>query len=178
MPAHLTEGRDMIQAIDRIVGYIEVAVIVLCLGSAAALSVFQVASRYFFNTSISSLEEIAVYCVVVSIFLGMSRADRFRQNVTVDILHNALPERSADLLWRISDIILCGVAFALAYYTAAAVQFSHMIGEKSVSSLGAPIWPIMVVIPVAFTLVGLRAGARAMGLLNAQSEPDTAGSLE
>lgn len=178
MPAQLAQGKDMIQAIDKAVGYIEVAVIVLCLGSAAALSVFQVASRYLFNTSISSLEEIAVYCVVVSVFLGMSRADRFRQNVTVDILHKALPERFADLLWRISDIILCGVALVLAYYTAAAVQFSHMIGEISVSSLGASIWPIMAVIPVAFILVGLRAGARAIGLLNAQTEPDTARSVE
>lgn len=163
---HLPTGRvsatrRMVTQIDHALGMAEASLIVLLLAGAAVLNFSQVAARYVFGFSASSLEEISVYLIVWMVFVGMAHADRLERNISLDIVHSCLPDRATDRLWRVADILIATTSGLLAWYAIQAVQFSHMIGEESVSRLSAPIWIVMLVIPVCFAIVACRAMARA-----------------
>ena len=153
----------LLKTLDRLLCKIETITIVLALGVASTLNVCQVIARYFFNISFNTFDETSVYLMISLVFIGMARADNLNQNISVDIIHSILSESSAKKLRRISDGLLCAIAFLLAYFTFYSLIFSRMIGETSVSSLGIQIWPIMAVIPVSFFVVGMRAGFRVLG---------------
>lgn len=155
-----------LKKIDCLLGRIEEIAIALALGVASLLSVFQVGARYLFNLSFNTFDEISVYLMISVIFIGLVRADALRENISVDILHSLLSKSTARKLFRISDGLLCVIAFSLTYFTADSVMFSKMIGETSVSSLGVMIWPIMAVMPISFCIVGIRAGLRSLEILN------------
>ena len=151
---------------DQFLGKFEVIAIGLALGIASLLNVIQVVARYFFNVSFNTFDEISVYLMISVVFIGMARADSLKQNISVDIAHSILGKRTARKLHRVSDALLCVIAFLLMYFTFDSVLFSKMIGESSVSSLGIAIWPIMAVMPASFLLVGIRAGLRSFGISN------------
>ena len=167
----------VLKKISRLLGRIEVIAIGLALGIASLLNVIQVVARYFFNVSFNTFDEISVYLMISVVFIGMARADSLNQNISVDIVLSILGAGAAKKLRRISDGLLCIIAFSLAYFTFDSVIFSKMIGESSVSSLGMAIWPIMAVIPTSFFVVGIRAGLRSFEIYHEyQDEQREAGA--
>lgn len=155
-------AKRMIDSFDHALGFLESVLIVGLLSVAVILNFAQITARYVFGFSASSLEEISVYLIVWMVFVGVVHADRLSQNISLDIVYNYVTDGAKRTLWRFCDALLAVTAFALAAYGLEAVAFSHMIGETSVSKLSAPIWVIMVVIPVSFALIGLRAAVRAV----------------
>ena len=155
-----------LKKIDYFLEKIEEIAIAVALGIASLLNVFQVGARYLFNISFNTFDEISVYLMITVVFIGVVRADALRENISVDILHSFLSKTTAGMLYRISDGLLCAIAFSLAYFTADSVIFSKMIGETSVSSLGVMIWPIMTVMPISFCIVGIRSGLRSFEILD------------
>ena len=151
-----------VDMIDRGFAALEGFLIVALLSFAAILNFSQVPARYLFGLSFSSAEEVSVFCMLWAVFIGMARAERLGQNISIDILHNFLSEERRRVLWRFSDFLLAVIAFFLAWHAIEAVAFSHMIGERSVSKLGAPIWVVMLVIPATFFMVGARAALRCL----------------
>ena len=150
--------------LDKCLAKFEIAAVVILLATAAVLNFIQVVARYFLNLSFNALEEISVYFIIALVFVGLMRADRNRQNISIDIIHNYLSPSAANILWTIADGFLCITALSLAYFTSQSVIFSHMIGETSVSSLGFPIWLVMVVMPPCFLIIGIRAALRVCGV--------------
>lgn len=151
-----------VDLVDRGFAGFEGFLIFILLSAAAVLNFSQVPARYLFGLSFSSAEEISVFLMLWMVFVGMARADRLGQNISIDIVHNFLSEKPRQMLWRISDVLLTGIAFVIAWHAADAVAFSHMLGERSVSKLAAPIWLPMTIIPVTFAVVGVRAMLRAI----------------
>ena len=151
--------------LDKCLAKLEIAAVVIFLATAAILNFVQVVARYVFDLSFNTLEEISVYFIIALVFIGLIRADRNRQNISIDILHNYLSPSVAKVLWRIADCLLCITALSLAYYTSQSVIFSYMIGETSVSSLGFPIWLVMIVMPPCFLIIGIRAALRILGIV-------------
>jgi len=147
--------------VDRGFASFENLLIFTLLSVAAALNFSQVPARYLFGLSFSSAEEISVFLMLWMVLVGMVRADRLGQNISIDILHNFLSEKPRQILWRFSDALLACIAFVIAWHAVDAVVFAHMIGERSVSKLAAPIWLPMMIIPSAFTIVGVRALLRS-----------------
>jgi TRAP-type C4-dicarboxylate transport system permease small subunit len=149
---------------------VEAVAIASLLSVAAALHCSQVFSRYMFSKSFSSIDEISIYMVIAMVFLGTSRADALRQNISIDIVHNLLSEEKALTLWKISDFFLLIVSFMMGVFSTKSVLFSLSINETSVSSLGVVIWPIMAVIPMSFFLVSLRSLGRLTGIIDTKTE--------
>lgn len=148
--------------IDHALGMAEAGLIVMLLSAAAILNFSQVAARYVFGVSASSLEEISVYLIMWMVFVGMVHADRLERNIALDLVHSYIPEKAGDTLWRIADAMLAVTAAILAYFAIDAVMFSQMLGEESVSRLSAPIWIIMLVMPFCFAIVCVRAAVRVL----------------
>ena len=108
--------------------------------------------------------------VIAMVFIGTSRADAFRQNISIDIIHTLLSKEKALTLWKISDFFLLTISFLMGIFSTKSVLFSYSINETSVSSLGVIIWPIMAVIPVSFFLVSVRSLGRLTGVIGIKTE--------
>ncbi|MEM9223097.1 MAG: TRAP transporter small permease [Pseudomonadota bacterium] len=153
--------RAFVSSAGRVAAVIETAFLAVSLGGAAVLAIFLILFRNVVNVSYNAMEEIAVYLVLWMVFVGMAAAERTRSNIAIDILSHALPPRAAAVLQRIADSLTAILAAVLTWASYDAVMFSRMINERAVSTLEIKIWPLMAIMPVAFGLVTLRAGARA-----------------
>ena len=160
----------MITFFEQWLSRVEAVAIASLLSTAAALHCSQVFSRYVFSKSFSSIDEISIYMVIAMVFLGTSRADAFRQNISIDIIHTLLSNEKALTLWKISDFFLLTISFFMGVFSTKSVLFSYSINETSVSSLGVIIWPIMAIIPVSFFLVSLRSLGRLTGVIDIKTE--------
>ena len=155
-----------LKKIDYFLGKIEEIAIAIALGIASLLNVFQVGSRYLFNVSFNTFDEISVYLMISVVFIGVVRADALKRNISNRYSHSFLSKNhSKNALWNFRRLTMC-YRFSLAYFTADSVIFSKMIGETSVSSLGVMIWPIMAVMPISFSIVGIRSGLRSLEILD------------
>ena len=124
---------DTLCFLDKCLAKFEIAAVVILLATAAVLNFIQVVARYFLNLSFNALEEISVYFIIALVFVGLMRADRNRQNISIDIIHNYLSPSAANILWTIADGFLCITALSLAYFTSQSVIFSHIHFTKIVT---------------------------------------------
>ena len=87
----------------------------LCLTMMACCVMLQVVLRYAFSAAAPWAEEIAVYSMIGSVYLGACLATRERAHIRISLLYNMLPERpravmvvAADLMW----LVFLGVVFS------------------------------------------------------------------
>lgn len=147
---------------DRGLAFAELTLIAAFMAVAAVLNFVPVVARYVLNLSASKLEEISVYLIVWVIFVGAVHADRMGQHISLDLVYSMISDRWRKRLWRVADFLLALTAFILACRSLEAVMFSRMIGETSVSTLAAPIWIVMSIMPVAFLMIAVRSLLRAI----------------
>ncbi|MEM6849449.1 MAG: TRAP transporter small permease [Pseudomonadota bacterium] len=154
--------RAIVSKTERVAAAIVTSFLAVSIGGAALLALSLIVFRNLINVSYNALEEISVYLILWMVFVGMAAAERTRSNISIDILSHALPPRSAAILQRIADALTALLALVLTWAAYDAVMFSRMINERAVSSLEVKIWPLMAIMPVAFALVAVRSGARAL----------------
>lgn len=161
-PGGWERTRAAVVSLDRGLAFAELTLIATFITLAAVLNFAPVVARYVLNLSASKLEEISVYLVVWVIFIGAAHADRIGQHISLDLVYSVISDRWRKRLWRVADFLLALTAFVLAYRSFEAVMFSKMIGETSVSTLAAPIWIIMSVMPAAFLMIAVRSLVRTI----------------
>lgn len=153
--------RQTFARIDLALSWVESALMFLLLGVSAVFNFIQVVGRYLFGASFSSLQEVSVYLIVWMVFVGIVHADRYGRAISLDLLYNYMSPTGQKLLWRICDALLALTALALCYSAYESTVFSRMIGEISVSRLAAPIWLVMIILPISFLALAIRAAIRA-----------------
>jgi TRAP-type C4-dicarboxylate transport system permease small subunit len=134
----------------------------LLLMGAALLSAAQVAERYGVRVPASAFEEVSIYLLIGVVFIGMLRADRTSQHISLDLLYQVLPPRAKRVCARLRDAVLATVAGLMAWLSVKAVLFSYDIGERSISMLSVPIWLASLVMPVGFVVLTVMAARRAI----------------
>jgi TRAP-type C4-dicarboxylate transport system permease small subunit len=85
-----------------------------CLAIMAAMVSYEVVVRYFFNMPTIWSEELSIYCMLGSSFLGGAHLLKKDGHIRVDMLINSLPPRKAmalHLTTSLLGILLFGVAF-------------------------------------------------------------------
>ena len=73
-----------------------------------ACVVAQFFTRYVLNNSLAWTEEIAIYALVVVVFLGSSLCVRASRHIQVDFLYRYLPKSAGRLLSTLVDIVRIG----------------------------------------------------------------------
>jgi TRAP-type C4-dicarboxylate transport system permease small subunit len=166
--------RRLLTRIDRAVARVDTLLVGACLMAAVALNVALVVGRLAFNYSANAMEELSVYAVIWMVFLGMLVADRQGTHINIDLLYHFVPARPRLLLRRIANALQAVVCLTLAVLTLKTVVFTWRIGEVSLSTLQAPVWLLMAVMPPCFLVLALRGFARAVGVvdLSAQTGSD------
>jgi len=122
-----------------------------------ALVFLQVIMRYVFSDPLSWSDEIAIYCMVWSVYIGGSLAVRERVHIRVlnGILAFRGPVRLAlvifsDALWAAANILLVwqGMVLELSFWEQPYISPALGIDQK---------WPYLIV-PLGFALMTLRLG--------------------
>lgn len=140
---------------------IETWLVALLLGAAVLLNFALVVSRYAFSYSLNQLEEVSVYLVIWLVFVGAVACDRQHQHIALDIVQHQLTPARRVILRRIADFLQGALCLYLAWLTLKTVIFTFGLGEVSLSTLRAPVWLLMTIMPPAFLVLALRALRRA-----------------
>lgn len=136
------------------------AALILC---AVVMSIAKIGGRYGIGRYIAStLEELSIYALIWMIFLGMVLADREGQHIRVELLTQIASPAWRRRLGRVRDAAQAVIALGLAWLSVASSEFSMSIGERSVSMLAAPIWIVMLIMPVSFLALALVSAERAL----------------
>lgn len=159
-------GQRFMQAL----GNAEFFLVGACLVLAVTLNVTLVFLRFAFDYSANAMEEIAVYAVIWMVFLGALVSDRHGTHINIDILYHFVSARVRRGLQRAASLMQGLVCLTLAVLTAKTVLFTLQLGEVSLSTLRAPVWILMAVMPPTFLVLGCRGVARALGILPLSSQ--------
>lgn len=127
----------------------EMIVATLAYAFVAVLLVGDVISREIFGLSVLGIQKIAVYATIVSSFLGLALASATGSHLRPEIFDRLTPARLEPLASRVSDVVAALFFIAMAVVAARFVGESAAIGDKA-AIFFFPLWPIQIVMPLAF----------------------------
>jgi TRAP-type mannitol/chloroaromatic compound transport system permease small subunit len=141
---------DMYTRIGKAVAWLGLVAVVVCTGNAVA--------RYALNIGSNAWLELQWYFNSAVLLLVAAYALRRNDHVRIDVINNKLPARVQ--AW----IDICGGLFFLlptvviiGWYSWPSLVNSYEIQEYSSDPGGLIRWPVRILIPVSFGLLGLQA---------------------
>jgi len=148
---------SIIRIIDRLIDGLGRGVIFLSLLLVAIVGT-DVALRYFFNISYTSLRELEWHCYSLIFLLGASYTLRHDAHVRVDVIYQHMPPRIKALVNVMGALCLMFPGFWLVMKTSVPfVKFSWMMHEVSPDPGGLPYrWILKACIPLGFALLSLQ----------------------
>lgn len=160
----MKETYDRLQAAIDAIDAIAVAVACVLLFSLMFIVVWDVAMRYAFNAPISwSYEIVSNFLMPGLFFLSVSHTLRANAHVSVDVIHNYLPDRTRFVLEAISHLLSTPVFATVTYFAAMQTLEQFQSADRLASGLELPTWTTTVLLPAGFGLLTLRALLKAIG---------------
>jgi TRAP-type C4-dicarboxylate transport system permease small subunit len=144
--------RKTIHLIDR---YFEEALCIALITIMGIMIFVQVVMRYVFSYPLSWTDEIAVYCMVWSVYIGGALAVRERAHIRVLNGITAFPKSISTGLVILSDALWLGFNVFLVLNSVLLVQSFFKFPYVSAALGIDQKWAYMI-LPLAFTLMSLR----------------------
>jgi TRAP-type C4-dicarboxylate transport system permease small subunit len=120
-----------------------------------ALCVFlQFFTRYVLNNSLAWTEEIAINCLVVTVFLGSVWCVRKSRHIQVDVLYRLLPSRAARVVSTLVDLVR--IAF-FAYACWLLWRYVGIVSGERMVTVDLPRSIVFYAVLAAWVLMLLRA---------------------
>jgi TRAP-type C4-dicarboxylate transport system permease small subunit len=116
--------------------------------------VLQFFTRYVLNNSFAWTEEIAIYALVVVVFLGSSLCVRASRHIQVDFLYRYLSPQSGRALATFVDVVRIGF---LGYATWLVWKYASLIPDEMMTTVDLPKSIVFYAVLIAFALMTLRA---------------------
>lgn len=139
----------------------EAAIAIAAYALVAGLLLMDVVGRELFNISIYGSQKVAVQATLIASFLGMSIATSQGVHLRAEAMDALVPRRWSALADRFGHAI----SFAL-FGALAIVSFQFMMDTRNygirMAVLGWPMWPVQLVLPVAFGSSALKSLAFAV----------------
>ena len=125
--------------------------------AACLISAANAMSRYAFDLSSNAYLEIQWYLFAAIVMLGASHTLRVNEHVRVDIVYTHLSERGKEWLDLVGTaVFLVPSMLVIAYYSWPFFMQSWNVQEISGNAGGLIRWPVKLLVPIGFTLVGLQ----------------------
>lgn len=149
--------------VDRV---LEWALMLLGLGLIAmvCLSVYNVIARYLFNRALLWADEIAVFAMIVVVWLGAVAGAWRSTEIRMDIILNILPEKVRQPLLVVQEIVTALLLGWLSWISFTYVARIFQFGMRS-DTAGIPTWFVHSAIPVSLGLIAAIAVTRLVRLL-------------
>lgn len=116
--------------------------------------VLQFFTRYVLNDSFAWTEEIAIYALIVVVFLGSALCVRASRHIQVDFLYRYLPASVGRVLATGVDIVRIGF---FGYGTWLTYKYASLIPDEMMTTINFPKSIVFNAVVVAFALMTLRA---------------------
>ena len=104
---------------------------------------------------ISWAEELARYCMIWIIFIGISIAAQNGEHYCVQALNLFLPQKALHIIRIICTVFVIGFNILASYYGIFIVRY-QMESSQITPSLNWPMWLIYLAIPVGLTLMAVQ----------------------
>ena len=134
---------------------IEAAVASLAFAGVAALILFDVLGREFFNKGLFGAQKYAVYATVVAGFLGLVLATATGRHLKAEVARPLTPPGWDAVVERLSDLVSAAMFIVLGVVALIYVSETFAADERA-AVLYIPIWPMQLVLPYAFFSCALR----------------------
>lgn len=146
----LSKFKRTVISVDRVLGKVESGFCMATLFVMMCLVFFGVISRFILHLSIMWLEEVSIYLMCASVFIGVSLAYRERAHVGLTGLVDKLPKKICTALIYFRHFF-CMFTFAFCSYQA--VKYISVV-RKFNQKTAALRWPMYIVyLPLAIGLI-------------------------
>jgi TRAP-type C4-dicarboxylate transport system permease small subunit len=122
----------------------------ICLLLIAIFTLYEITSRYVFDSPTLWAQDVSVYLMIWCAFLGLLPTDRAGQHIRIDVWYKHLPARSRLTLERVTYILIAAFAAIATWKGAEIAGQSLRLGRRSLSLFSVPMW-----IPQAALVVGM-----------------------
>lgn len=129
------------------------AVIILLLILAVTFSTL---SRYLFNKPFSFLTDYSTYSLLFVAFLGSPWLMQKRGHTCLDVVTNALPEKTRYIWTAITEIVLVLMCAVMVYVGALLTQTAFVGHTALTDTFGTPKWILLSCIPVGSFFLGIQ----------------------
>lgn len=134
--------------------YIEEAILLIIGTVMVTITILQVFMRMSGN-SLTWSEELARYCFVWIIYIGLSYGVKKQKHINIDIILILLKGKANLVLRIISDILFLCFCLIVVYYGTDLVQKQFQFGQTS-AGMGLPIGYVYLAAPVGAALCFIR----------------------
>lgn len=125
----------------------------------------EVVLRTFFARPIIGTVEVTGYCLVYVTFLGSAWLLRKEGHVKMELVLSRLKPETQTLLNIITSILGAIICLVVTWYGTKVTWYSYQTNYLNISELEVPIFPIVLVVPVASFLLFIQFLRRANGYL-------------
>ena len=142
----------------KLVTWAENALLIAMLALMVLLAAAQILLRDFLDTSIYGADQLLRLLVLWVAFLGAVSASREGKHIHVDAIARWLPGRINAGVTALTDLFTLCVCLVLAWQSLRFIQSERESAEMVFGAL--PVWVAAIILPLAFTLIGLRYALR------------------
>ncbi len=160
---------DRINRIDRAMGSVDKAFMVILSASATILAFINVVARYLFSTSLVWAGELTTYLFIWMTLFGASYGFEVGMHMSFNALVRAFPPKICKFLSIISRLIILFFLIMLTYLGVKLVKFDYMTGQVSID-LQIPFWIIYLVVPITMATASWRVFIKLLEFLLTPAE--------
>ncbi len=143
-------------SLNRTLTTVENLIAGLALATATVVAVGAVIMRSAFNVLFFWSEEVIIYSIIASTFFGAIITLRENEHVNVDILPAVLGRKGKKVMALIAGLVTV-LYFAVLGFFAWLLIFEPFSVNTVTPALKLPLWVVELCVPIAFTLMFLRA---------------------
>ncbi|WP_026971796.1 TRAP transporter small permease [Aliagarivorans marinus] len=107
------------------------------------------------NFSLTWTEELARYCMIWLVYIGLSFAVAKRSHIRIDAINMLLDKKEQHYLSLLASTVFLVFATVILYKSTQMVINLQMLGQSS-PALGLPMWTVYLAAPVGFGLAVIR----------------------
>lgn len=132
---------------------------IFCIGEYGILLImlYQVTARYLLNSPVYWTSDISLYIFGAIGVLSGAYLLKNHEHIRVDLIYSMYPPRVRAIVDCLIYLIVAAWCANLMYFGFPYAIDAFMTGERSISSLHAPLWPIRLTIPIGALLQFIEA---------------------
>lgn len=133
---------------------LENGLLVTLLSLLILLASTQIVLRNFFDTGVVWIDPLLRMLVLWLSLVGATVAAREQKHIQIDVLTRLLKPGLLRIVTTVVNLFSAGVCLTIAWSGMTWIQFDYE--DQITSFLNIPAWMLEVIIPISFTLIGLR----------------------
>jgi len=128
-----------------------------CVLAIAAIVIYEIVMRTVFNAPTIWVQEVAVYLLLATAFLGFAPTLAAGQHIRIDILSNRFGARTRAALECMFNLAIAAFAALVVWGGSQMLLQSLRFGRKSLTLLEVPVWIPQLLVPIGGCLLMLSA---------------------